>query len=966
MEDFLFKYIVAIIIALLLFILLNIIRIGVKAYFDVQMKKAHATSGVATTGILVLSTAFLALIGLSNALVGLLVSFIQKLFPNLKIIPPTDTFSMIAFAIFAITVSFICYTFYRKHETYINELEYNQFERNIDPKIDSPPTIPTQSPIFYERIKELLQLKYKKFNIEWQVTKNEPRNKILYGHYTDFHRTYFKLVFCWDDYAKLITIENQNQIYHTLFELGKSLNPNNHEIHYDFYCITNGNYDKIAEIKNDKTPLYIRTENEFVNELIDFNPYLKQLLKKFQEDKLPITNITKDEDKFTLAKTYIEPNFNNGNNELKIYLDNWLLEDSDKHIALLGDYGTGKTSFMKYYAFHLADKLLQGETVVRYPFFISLTNTSPMHGGIEKSIKAALSENDLDTNYETLQKLIHRGKVVFLLDGFDEMGFIGTHENRFEQLNAIWKLATKGNKIIISGRPSYFPSEFEEKSYLNIKSKDEQNIPQSYPYCERIELDFFEEEQIKASIRAYYPNQYEVEKYWEFICSNESIYELCCRPSMMHIVREMLPLLTQDESKKELKGGELMRLYIDNWIDRQYSKSIVSAFKDTISKREFLFAFFRDLAGDNYDVSSGNVSLHAYEVKELLWKKLVALKLIGDEQIQGFESEILTGYFLERTGDEYKFVHKSFLEYFIAQYMIDKLQIKSESQKILNTRYSAEAINFVYESYSKEEIEKIEHIGVPLLAKLIYGNNYGYLLSKFYFLFAIVENKISLLCFRIINLILKRINLNYVSSKGISKKLITQLGLFMALIFALIVDANIIYFNLNANIIFILCIIISPFSILSGLFLNTTFRVDRPYKTSNYDFFRTIFHTLMLGVIVIIPILVVSLPIFDKKEHINFFWLPVYVISILSFTLAVAYEKSTIFENISNAYFASVSQKYNKSESIFFSLIFLASNKNMTFWTNKYAEEPSQVSDPNDQVPNSAVVRVKVIAKVPL
>ena len=70
--------------------------------------------------------------------------------------------------------------------------------------------------------------------------------------------------------------------------------------------------------------------------------YLKQLIKRFEEDKLPFSNIDKEEDKFTLAKTFIIPRYNEGKEDLPHYLDGWLQEDSLKHIALLGDYGTGK------------------------------------------------------------------------------------------------------------------------------------------------------------------------------------------------------------------------------------------------------------------------------------------------------------------------------------------------------------------------------------------------------------------------------------------------------------------------------------------------------------------------------------------------------------------------------------------------------------------------------------------------
>lgn len=49
------------------------------------------------------------------------------------------------------------------------------------------------------------------------------------------------------------------------------------------------------------------------------------------------------------------------------------------------------------------------------------------------------------------------------------------------------------------------------------------------------------------------------------------------------------------------------------------------------------------------------------------------------ENLEGFQQEILAGYFIEREHDSYKFAHKSFYEYFVASKIIEL--IKKESFK---------------------------------------------------------------------------------------------------------------------------------------------------------------------------------------------------------------------------------------------------------------------------------------------
>ena len=190
----------------------------------------------------------------------------------------------------------------------------------------------------------------------------------------------------------------------------------------------------------------------------------------------------------------------------------WLEESSSKHIALLASYGMGKTSFLKYYTMYLSKKLLQGQAVNRFPIFISLTNTSPLsNDGINTSIESFVAKN-LGVNYNLFKKLVRLGKVVFILDRFDEIGFMNTKKQRFKQFNSIWKLATKNNKIILSGRPSYIPNIYERKNVLNVlteKIKSEHYLP----YSEEILLEGFNEKQIIKSIKNYYDDEDLIKQY---------------------------------------------------------------------------------------------------------------------------------------------------------------------------------------------------------------------------------------------------------------------------------------------------------------------------------------------------------------------------------------------------------------------------------------------------------------------
>jgi hypothetical protein len=379
----------------------------------------------------------------------------------------------------------------------------------------------------------------------------------------------------------------------------------------------------------------------------------------------------------------------------------------------------GKTTFLKYYTNYLSKKILTGESFSRYPVFISLTNTSPMsNDGIQTKIQSFVSK-ELGVNYALFERLVHLGKIVFILDGFDEMGFIGTEKTRFEQFNSIWQLATKDNKILISGRPSYLPTEFERNNVLNIVDK-ELEISQQTPYTEVIELDYFQENDIFKTLKVYYKDIKIVKQYLNYIKNNKSVFDLCKRPSMLHMTMSILPSLYEEDLQKNISATALMNKYIEFWISRQESKNIKGYFnKSDNRKKEFLINFFTQLASQMYEEKTLIVSktkldyLINQEIEE------VSLNLESKEEIyEGFKNEIYTGYFIEidinySKEDNFKFVHKSIFEFFVSKKIINLINDKNFNHSLWNSNWDKEIIDFI-----GSEIDVKQNSKYPMLILL--------------------------------------------------------------------------------------------------------------------------------------------------------------------------------------------------------------------------------------------------------
>lgn len=663
-----------------------------------------------------------------------IINSISKVLFNTEIEGLASDPKWIDIVVFLIFVAAICLLVFIAKKVPITPLDLRKFlssesppkhqKKSTEKQINYPDPIPSDSPHLYLRVKELFELQYKKqkLQLKSKIESNDPNGEILYGYIEDRFDIKIKLIYCDKIAIPNISINRQNEVYNLLKKIdsNKIISDRSKSVNIHYYYITlKGN---VVPNKSSKS-FQVCTEDEFLNSLIDFKPYLQDtLINEYENDKL-FSAINKEEDRKTLKETFIAPNWALENQDqatqtkLVNYIDNWITQSIPKHLVLLGDYGMGKTSFFKHYAAHLAQEVLSEKTIHRFPVLISLTNTSPMHGGLNKLIEAFVAKH-LGVNYALFEKLVQKGKILFLLDSFDEMGYIGTHEQQFEQFNQIWQLATTNNKILISGRPSYFPSQVQLKQSLNIPKPGSEAI-QTKPYTEVITLENLTLTDISKYLSIYYPN--DAKKYNEWLVQNKSLLNLCRRPSMMHIIREMMPTLYQE--KNDFSANKVMSLYIDYWIDRQETKAIRSAFlQHENQKQPFLKEFYTELAASFY------LKDQLKDKHEIIIKTLHSFLddhpqyafLKNQKNIQGLEREILSAYFLEiDPDDEYKFVHKSFFEFFVAAKIIELVQANDFKHPLIGANWSSEIIDFTYDVIEQKKKEKKVTFKQPIPALLI-------------------------------------------------------------------------------------------------------------------------------------------------------------------------------------------------------------------------------------------------------
>ncbi|MGT2462291.1 NACHT domain-containing protein [Sinomonas atrocyanea] len=202
------------------------------------------------------------------------------------------------------------------------------------------------------------------------------------------------------------------------------------------------------------------TYQELLGSFEQFEPYLNHILI----DGAPAEELAR------LSEVYQVPFFNDthGRQRTITWLDEWMLrkDASDAWLVIVGEYGTGKTALTQ---------MMQKRWLEAYahdpgspiPLRIEL-------GAFTRQFDAdGLIHHFLDRNnlhhipLAYVWSLIRSGRVVLLLDAYDEMAQYLSARERRTCLRTLAELTSDGARGLMTSRPNYF-SEQEELNVFDI------------------------------------------------------------------------------------------------------------------------------------------------------------------------------------------------------------------------------------------------------------------------------------------------------------------------------------------------------------------------------------------------------------------------------------------------------------------------------------------------------------------
>jgi restriction endonuclease/NACHT domain-containing protein len=190
------------------------------------------------------------------------------------------------------------------------------------------------------------------------------------------------------------------------------------------------------------------TFDELTDSLVDFKPALGQILGSYRGTALERLYVETDA---ILERKLAEKR------PLTETVREWIEAPGGTLLTLLGDFGSGKSSFCLRLASELAEAVHEDRSAGRIPILVDLKHS----GGATAQLENVLTDHFQRVSSQTIlpQALLHlnrEGRLVLILDGFDEVIGYAEPARFIEHLRQLLRAAEGRAKVILTCRTHYF------------------------------------------------------------------------------------------------------------------------------------------------------------------------------------------------------------------------------------------------------------------------------------------------------------------------------------------------------------------------------------------------------------------------------------------------------------------------------------------------------------------------------
>jgi RNA polymerase sigma factor (sigma-70 family) len=399
--------------------------------------------------------------------------------------------------------------------------------------------------------------------------------------------------------------------------------------------VTTSGFTKHARASAAEQGIQCLTLRELLNQIVDFEPYLNAVVQEFDSSHLAKWYVDQtlsefeDYEGLTLADRHQALH-----SPALTHVETVLEGSQENRLALLGNFGTGKSTLCRVYRAALARKALKS-CEARVPVLLDLREFRVGLDIQQVIVSALLRLPGVDINPKVCLELQRGGRFLFLLDGLDEMASRIDRGVINDSLREIDSLRSAGdNQYLITCRTHFFQERVAEEFLTDYRVLylTEWGTPELRIYFQKR----FGEAGDSRCAR---------------LLANPRIAELARTPLLLDILLE-----TDDLGGEHLNVFGLLNRYTDNWITQQSRRR--GAVMPAAQRRRFVLTLAQHMR------LQGVSHLHFSELYE------VAREFCGHSdasRIDHFDADARTCTFVTRDSQgNYSFRYQTFFDFFSA------------------------------------------------------------------------------------------------------------------------------------------------------------------------------------------------------------------------------------------------------------------------------------------------------------
>jgi hypothetical protein len=346
---------------------------------------------------------------------------------------------------------------------------------------------------------------------------------------------------------------------------------------------------------------------------------------------------------------------------------NWLFDNTKSFLAILGEFGSGKTLFCHKLTYDLLKEYTLGD---RLPVFIKLREMTEYRYKRVRDLLVDQIETKLGLSgltWQSLSELLKAGELLIIYDGFEEMSVKASGVQMRDNFRDIADTMIPGTRALLTCRTHYFHTKAEEQILTRVNRPDEiESLIREESHPDRVStiyLDSFNDTDIRSYLKSKLNS-------WEGLyqkINDPEFYDLADlakRPIFLDVIVESDPNI--EAIGRKITGTQLYQLYAERCFEREAKRSGLTP-EEQLQLMEAL-AF--DAYKDRHDSLSRDLITS-------VWTTLVP------RQAESEGEKFIRNYpFLKRAetlAERLDFIHHSFFEFFVARRIFRSINRRQHS-----------------------------------------------------------------------------------------------------------------------------------------------------------------------------------------------------------------------------------------------------------------------------------------------